>query len=146
VATPRLTVERMALWRQLEDGVAAVQRAIDREMTEECDLPLAWFDVLTVLRERGDVRVSELVDALAEVPSSLSRRLDRMEESGYIERTATPLPTDRRAVTVRATRDGRWLWTDAAVVYRRVLQAQLGQHLTETDEAALQRIVAKFDV
>lgn len=144
MATPRLDAERIALWRQLSVVVGGVQRAIDTELIDECELPLAHFDVLTALRDSGgSMRVGALRDALNDLPSSLSRRLDRMEDDGLVERVATPTPSDRRSVTVKITADGRTSWRDASLVYRRALQQHFARHLTETDTSSLQRISAK---
>jgi DNA-binding MarR family transcriptional regulator len=106
---------------------------------------LAWFEVMSALqRAGGAMRVSKLCSELDDVPSSLSRRLDRMEDEGYVERRATPEPGDRRAVTVTLTREGRSLWRDANVIYRRGVQRYFAQVVTESDIQALQRLLSKL--
>ena len=95
-------------------------------------------------RAGGAMRVSRLCSELDEVPSSLSRRLDRMEGEGFVEREATPEPTDRRAVTVTLTREGRSLWRDASVIYRRGVQKHFAQVVTDSDIVALQRLLSKL--
>ena len=87
----------------------------------------------------------ELCNALEEVPSSFSRRLDRMEDEGLVRRSATKSATDRRAVTVRLTADGRARWRDAAVTYRRLVQQLFAHRLTDTDLLTLQRVFSKFE-
>lgn len=142
---PRLDAERIALWRQSCNVSTAMQRRIDLALTDEHDLPLAWFDALTVLRDAGgSMRVHELCEVLDEVPSSLSRRLGRMEDEGFVRRTYTPKPDDRRAVTVAITAEGRVTWRDANVSYRRLVQEHFARVLTETDVAALQRVWSKL--
>ncbi|HUC32483.1 MAG TPA: MarR family transcriptional regulator [Ilumatobacteraceae bacterium] len=142
---PRLDAERIALWRELCTTSARLQRAVDRTLTDVHGLPLAWFDVLTEIRNGGgSIRVHELCVALDEVPSSLSRRLDRMEHEGLVRRKATPRPDVRRAVTVSSTPDGRAVWRDANISYRRMVQQHFAQRLTETDIAALQRVWGKL--
>lgn len=141
---PRLDAERVALFRSLGIATTALVRRIDADLVEEFDLPLAWFDVMTALqRGGGALRVSELREVLDEVPSSLSRRLDRMEEEGWVGRKATPTPEDRRAVTVTLTKRGRILWRDANVRYRRSVQQHFAKDLSATDIAALQRVIGK---
>ncbi|MGB8859295.1 MAG: MarR family transcriptional regulator [Ilumatobacteraceae bacterium] len=142
---PRLDAERIALWRQFCGVSAMLQRRVDLTLTEEHDLPLTWFDALTDIRAAGgSMRVHELCEALGEVPSSLSRRLDRMEDAGYVRRKHTPQPDDRRAVTVSLTADGRASWRDANITYRRLVQEHFATRLTETDIAALQRVFSKL--
>ena len=142
---PRLDAERIGLWRSLDRTVTAVARQIDADLVDEFDLPLAWFEVMSALqRAGGSRRVSQLCAELGEIASSLSRRLDRMEDEGYVERRATPEPTDRRAVTVVLTREGRSLWRDANVIYRRGVQRHFAQVVTESDIQALQRLLSKL--
>jgi DNA-binding MarR family transcriptional regulator len=74
----------------------------------------------------------------------VSRRLDRLEEEGFVSRTPTPLPDDRRAVTVSLTREGRAEWRDANITYRRMVQQHFANVLSDTDVAALQRIFSKL--
>ena len=92
------------------------------------------------------MRVHELCAVLDEVPSSLSRRLDRMTDDGYLRRKHTPLADDRRAVSVQITAAGRYAWRDANITYRRLVQKYFAQHLTDTDLAALQRVWGKLEV
>jgi DNA-binding MarR family transcriptional regulator len=142
---PRLDAERIGLWRSLDRTVTAVGRQIDADLVDEFDLPLAWFEIMSALqRAGGAMRVSRLCSELDEVPSSLSRRLDRMEGEGFVEREATPEPTDRRAVTVTLTREGRSLWRDASVIYRRGVQKHFAQVVTDSDIVALQRLLSKL--
>ena len=142
---PRLDAERIGLWRSLDRTVTAVGRQIDADLIDEFDLPLAWFEIMSALqRAGGAMRVSRLCSELDEVPSSLSRRLDRMEGEGFVEREATPEPTDRRAVTVTLTREGRSLWRDASVIYRRGVQKHFAQVVTDSDIVALQRLLSKL--
>jgi DNA-binding MarR family transcriptional regulator len=146
---PRLDAERVALLRALTAATTAVSRQIDAELSAEFDLPLAWFEVMTALqRAGGTLRVNELRASLDEIASSLSRRLDRMEEAGYIAREAaahsSQSAADRRAVSVTLTRNGRSLWRDANIAYRRAVQRHFNDVVTDSDVVALQRFVSKL--
>ena len=141
---PRLDAERVALLRALTSATTAVTRQIDAELTTEFGLPLAWFEVMAALqRAGGTLRVSELRAALDEIASSLSRRLDRMEEERYVVRGPSP-SDDKRAVTVTLTREGRSLWRDANITYRRAVQRHFNDVVTESDMLALQRFITKL--
>jgi DNA-binding MarR family transcriptional regulator len=124
-------------------SITAVRRAIDAVLVDEHDMPLAWFDVLGALRDAGGtLRVGQLCEAVGELPSSFSRRLDRMEDEGLVERGDAD-GSDRRRVHVTITGDGRDAWREAGVVYRRALQQHFASRLTDTDIAALHRIIGK---
>ena len=141
---PRLDAERVALLRSLTSATTSVTRQIDADLTSEFGLTLPWFEVMTALqRAGGSLRVNELRTALDEVPSSLSRRLDRMEAEGYISRKGAT-GEDRRAVTVVLTREGRSLWRDANITYRRAVQRYFNQVVTDSDVLALQRFISKL--
>ncbi|MEX0848306.1 MAG: MarR family transcriptional regulator [Ilumatobacteraceae bacterium] len=143
---PRLDAERIGLLRRLSATTESINRRIDADLVDEFDLPLAWFEVMAALaRHGGSMRVSELCTDLDEIASSLSRRLDRMEEQQLVEREATPTATDRRAVTVTLTKDGRSFWRDANVVYRRAVQRHFAQVVTDSDINALHRLLTKLD-
>jgi DNA-binding MarR family transcriptional regulator len=142
---PRLDAERIDLFRSFCQTTTAIMRQIDADLMAEYDVSLAWFDVMSALRRSGgSLRVSELCTLLGEIPSSLSRRLDRMEQAGLVERESSPSPADRRAVAVHLTREGRLFWRDANVIYRRSVQRHFASVVTESDVTALQRLLSKL--
>ena len=55
-----------------------------------------------------------------------------MEAEGYITRQASP-SDDRRAVLVVLTREGRSLWRDANIAYRRAVQRHFAGVLSDDD-------------
>lgn len=142
---PRLDAGRVATWRAFGVMVADMQRKVEAGLVDDYDLPLAWFELLAALQAGGgSLRVGDLCGVLHELPSSLSRRLDRLEEHGFVSRTSNPTADDRRAVTVTLTRDGRAEWRDANITYRRMVQQHFASALTDTDIASLQRILGKL--
>jgi len=143
---PRLDAGRVATWRAFGVVAAEVQRKVEAGLVDDYDLPLSWFEILASLQAAGgSMRVGELCETLHELPSSLSRRLDRLEEQRFVSRTTTSVSDDRRAVLVSLTPDGRAEWRDANITYRRMVQQHFARVLTDTDIAALQRIFSKLD-
>lgn len=141
---PRLDAERLATWRLLTAGVAKLQRAVDAALTSSFDITLEQFEVLGALqRADGSLRLNDLCEELAAVPSSLSRRIDRMESNGWVMRVRGQNQSDGRAVTIVLTRDGRDTWRDANIIYRRMVQNVFARHLSETDLHALGRVFGK---
>jgi DNA-binding MarR family transcriptional regulator len=143
---PRLDAGRVATWRAFGVVAAEVQRKVEAGLVDDYDLPLTWFEILASLQAAGgSMRVGELCETLHELPSSLSRRLDRLEEQRFVSRTTTSVADDRRAVIVSLTPDGRAEWRDANITYRRMVQQHFARVLSDTDIAALQRIFSKLD-
>jgi DNA-binding MarR family transcriptional regulator len=140
---PRLDAARVAAWRELQSVSAELERRIDEDVMAEWDVPLGWFDVLAALaRAGGAARPCDLADDLRLVRSSLSRRLDRLEEEGWVARRRARDADDHRAVVVELTRRGRVLWREMNVTYRRAVQAHVSSRLSDGDVAALTRVLA----
>jgi DNA-binding MarR family transcriptional regulator len=142
---PRLDAERVALWRSFQTAGEVVSRIIEAEMADEFHLSLPQFDLLAVLAANDEqLRVKELCEQLAAVPSSLSRRIDSLVERGYVTREPAPTEDDNRAVMVRLTRMGRLVWRDANIVYRRAIQKAFASELSESDVSAMVRALTKI--
>lgn len=142
---PRLDAERLNLWREWQRAANRAERAIDEALMESDEMPLAWFEVLATLqRSGGTLRVGELCAEVGAVPSSLSRRLDRLEQVGWVQRRPAPTSADGRAVEVALTKEGREMWRDANVTYRRTVQQVFASRLTDTDIAAITRVLGKL--
>lgn len=142
---PRLDAERVALWRSFQTAGEVVSRLIEAEMADEFHLSLPQFDVLAVLAQNNDqLRFKDLCEALAAVPSSLSRRIDALAERGYVTREESASIEDQRAVVIRLTRMGRLVWRDANILYRRAIQREFASDLSETEVGAMARALAKI--
>jgi DNA-binding MarR family transcriptional regulator len=140
---PRLDASRVAAWRELQSVSAELERLIDEDVTAEWEVPLGWFDVLAGLQRMGGrARPSDLAAELRLVRSSLSRRLDRLEEEGWVARHHPGNSDDHRAVVVVLTRRGRTLWREMNVTYRRAVQARVSSLLADADVVDLRRILA----
>lgn len=142
---PRLDAERVALWRSFQTAGEVVSRLIEAEMADEFHLSLPQFDVLAILAQNNDqLRFKDLCEALAAVPSSLSRRIDALTERGYVTREDSNSSDDQRAVMIRLTRMGRLVWRDANILYRRAIQREFASDLSETEVSAMVRALAKI--
>lgn len=143
---PRLDATRLSAWRDAQARIAEVERAIDDQLREEWAVPLGWFDVLAALqRFGGRARPLDVAAELRLPASSVSRRLDRLEEEGWVKRHRDVDDLDRRAVEVELTRRGRRLWREMNVSFRRAVQSRFAGRLTDTDVHDLRRILDKLD-
>jgi DNA-binding MarR family transcriptional regulator len=143
---PRLDAVRLAAWRDLQSIVAELARRIDDDLRTEWAVPLGSFDVLAALRQLGGWARPQDLAALMRIPrSSLSRRLDRLEEEGWVARHRGVDPDDHRAVEVELTPRGRTLWREMNVSYRRSVQAHFAGLLTDDQIEALADANATVD-
>ncbi|WP_435187125.1 MarR family winged helix-turn-helix transcriptional regulator [Streptomyces sp. bgisy126] len=86
----------------------------------------------------GPVRQSELIQSLGLDPSTVTKMLQRLEQSGHVRRG--PDPADRRAVLVEATGKGQALRTGVEDVWRDLEALSLGG-LSPADGAELARLL-----
>jgi DNA-binding MarR family transcriptional regulator len=143
---PRLDAARLGAWRDLTTLLAELTRGVDDDLLLEWTIPLGWFDVLAALQRLGGrARPVEVAAELRLPPSSLSRRLDRLEEEGWVARHREVDPDDRRVVEVELTRRGRNLWREMNVTYRRAVQARFATHLTDDQVRSIAEVVAALD-
>ena len=138
----RLDNVRVGVWRGMQALVGEIERNIDDELRAEWDISLGWFDVLASLQRLGGrARPLDVSSDMRLPPSSVSRRLDRLEEEGWIARHKYGDANDHRAVDVELTKTGRRLWREMSVTYRRSLQALFAVHLDKADIADMQRVL-----
>ncbi|MFP5489688.1 MAG: MarR family winged helix-turn-helix transcriptional regulator [Acidimicrobiia bacterium] len=143
---PRLDATRLAAWRDLQRVVLEVNRSIDDDLRREWAVPLSSFEVLAALRDLDGRARPQDVAAWMRIPaSSLSRRLDRLEEEGWIARHRDVDPEDHRAVEIELTRRGRALWREMSVTYRRAVQQRFAGTLTDAEIAAVTGLNRRFD-
>lgn len=143
----RLDAERLAAWRELQSVTGAIERQIDADLVTEWQVPLASFDVLAALqRAGGRARPHRLADDLRLSRSSLSRRIDRLEEEAWVARSRPPAPADHRAVVVELTPRGRALWRAMNVTYRRAVQRLVATALDDDATVGqLRGVLARLD-
>jgi DNA-binding MarR family transcriptional regulator len=135
--------ERLAVWRAFLSAHATITQSLERELMDERELPLTWYEVLLHLNEAGGrLRMAELSDGLVLNKSSLSRLCDRMVAGGLVRRETAP--EDARGVYAVLTKQGREQLRRAAPTHLRGVYEHFASQLTDTDVAALQRVFAKL--
>lgn len=97
----------MHAWRTFLAAHARLMAALDEELVAGHDLSLAEYEVLVHLSEGppDGVRMSHLAERILVSRSGLTRRIDRLEEQGLVERQVCP--SDRRGQMAVLTPAGR---------------------------------------
>jgi DNA-binding MarR family transcriptional regulator len=127
-------VSRLA--RELEQRLEPVYRAHGLEA--------GWHDVLATLRRSGPfyrLHPSELTGALMLTSSGTTKRLDRLEQAGLIERA--PDPDDRRGTLISLTPAGREL-IDRVSDAHLANEARLLASLTAAERKQLATLLRKL--
>jgi DNA-binding MarR family transcriptional regulator len=104
-------------------------------------LQQGWFDLLAALRRAGapyELNPTSLMRATLLSSSGMTKRLDRIEEAGLIERR--PDPNDRRGTLVRLTRRGKNV-IDRAVETHVNNEKRLLGVLTTAERRTLDRVL-----
>lgn len=123
----------MDAWQTLLRTHAHVIAVLERELVDEADLPLSWYDVLLNLHEAPQrrLRMQELADAVVLSRSGLTRLVDRMAVAGLVQRRHSD--DDRRVIYAILTDGGERRLREAAPVHVRGIEAHFGQYLTESE-------------
>lgn len=133
---PRIPADRLAAWRAFLEAHARVTEVLARELRDEVQLPLAWYDVLVHLQEAEDhrLRMQELAEAVLLSKSGLTRLVDRMESEGLVRRAACT--DDRRGTFAELTTEGFELLRSTAPTHLRGVDAHFTS-LLDDDEVAV---------
>jgi DNA-binding MarR family transcriptional regulator len=104
---PDLNVAPLGLYGRLFRVVHLSDDALAKGLAQY-GLQPGWFDLLAALRRAGapyELNPTQLTRATLLSSSGMTKRLDRMEAAGVIQRR--PDPHDRRGTIVRLTRRGK---------------------------------------
>lgn len=125
----------MVAWRSFLTAHARISEALERELDEERQMPLGWYDVLVQLSEAPEhrLRMADLARAVLLSRAGLTRLVDRMGAAGLVERI--PCEDDRRGTYVSMTSEGRTALDHAAPVHLRGIEEHFGQYLDESEAA-----------
>ncbi|MEU9368322.1 MarR family winged helix-turn-helix transcriptional regulator [Streptomyces avermitilis] len=88
------------------------------------------------LWERGEQRQADLIKTLGLDPSTVTKMLQRLEQSGFV--TRKPSPNDRRAVVVSATRAGQALRDQVRQAWRDLEQITAAGFTQAESQQAMQ--------
>ncbi|MHB1088473.1 MAG: MarR family winged helix-turn-helix transcriptional regulator [Acidimicrobiales bacterium] len=137
--------ERVVLFGLLLETNARLSKSLGLALEAQCDLPLAWFEVLLQLRKSPDgrLKMAQVADAIVHSTGGTTRLIDRLEEAGLVERQLCP--TDRRAIHVAITDLGNQRLDEALSVHLEYLQDTLVSRLSGHERATLTDLLTKLN-
>ena len=138
-----VTDAHLTAWRAFLEANARTIRHLERELADECDLPLTWYDALVQLHEAGGtMRVGDLADHLLISRSATTRFVDRLERNNLIAREVCD--EDRRGMLVVLTQHGNATLRKAAPTHLRGISQYFGSKLSAKEADQLAVIMGKL--
>ncbi len=137
--------EKVELFGLLLETNARLARTLGLELEAQCDLPLAWFEVLLQLRRANDSRLkmNQVADAIVHSTGGTTRLIDRLAEAGLVERQSCP--SDRRAIYVALTSAGDAKLDEALGVHLSYLEKNLAGRLSPSERSTLTGLLTKIN-
>ncbi|MCX4678132.1 MarR family winged helix-turn-helix transcriptional regulator [Streptomyces sp. NBC_01433] len=122
--------------------IARLHRITAGKLLKGLDLYPGQEFLMMHLWDAGAVRQSELIKALDLDPSTVTKMLQRLEQTGHVRRR--PDPADRRAVLVEATDDSCALRTAVEAAWTNLEEHTLAG-LGPAERAELARLLARVE-
>lgn len=131
-------------WVRLLRGHTAALSKVENALKESGLPPLGWYDVLLELQRVGDtgMRPFELERELLLPQYGLSRLLNRIEASGYLERR--PCEEDGRGQILVITKAGKQMRRRMWPTYGKAIKNAIGERLTKDEAVTLDELLSKL--
>jgi DNA-binding MarR family transcriptional regulator len=140
-----LTDKELHTWVTFLRSHAAITTKLAHAMHQEHRMPISWYDVLIHLYHAPEqrLRMQDLADAVILSSSGLTRLLDRMVETGLINRIACA--EDRRVIFAVLTEEGVARLEEILPHHQARIEEYFIAHLTKSEldtiQDALQRVL-----
>lgn len=121
---------------------ARVHRIMAGSLLRDTGLYTGQELLMMQLWERGEQRQSDLIKTLGLDPSTVTKMLQRLEQSGFV--TRKPSANDRRAVVVSATRAGQSLRDRVRQAWRD-LEEVTAAGFTEAEYRQAMEVLARIE-
>ena len=120
---PGLDIAEQKSWQNYLDSTVRLFATLNRQLTDEHQLSLFDVRLLDELDNSpaGRARMGDLAEALASLPSRLTRQVRRLEGQGLVQREASL--HDRRGVVATITDDGRAAARQARTTYAQAVRS-----------------------
>lgn len=143
--TGPITIEadRMDAWVGYLHSHAQIMGRLAADLDEAEQVSLDTYDVLVQLSEAGGaLRHRDLLGHLVMSQPGLSRKVERLESAGLVERR--PDPHDGRGVIVRLSRAGRAALRSAAKVHMAGIEREFARKLSDEEAAVLATVFRRL--
>lgn len=140
----RLSEDELATWRAFIRAHANVTRGLERELEAAGGLTLSELDVLITLEraEGHTLRLTDLAGRVLLTKSGITRLVDRLEETGLVERRRCP--SDRRGFNAVLTARGREAHRRTIGIHLRSVASAFSDHVAESERAPLRAVLERI--
>jgi DNA-binding MarR family transcriptional regulator len=136
----RPDADGLRAWRAFLHAHQVLVERLDRELVEQHDLPLSWYDVLVQVSDAGrELTMGEIAERLLISPSTCTRVVDRMVAAGLVSRRTDD--DDARVRHIGLTASGRGRLRVAAVTHLSGIERYFAGHL----DGDAGRLAAQFE-
>jgi DNA-binding MarR family transcriptional regulator len=136
-----LTPQEAITWEGFVKAHAALARGLDADLRAAHGLPLADFEILSLLSREAcqPVRMAALADSALLSPSGISRAVERLEARSLVRRDRCP--NDRRGTLALLTESGAALVEAASTTHASAIRRRFLQRLTPAQLSALTEVL-----
>jgi DNA-binding MarR family transcriptional regulator len=136
-STRWLNEDEMRAWHSFLAAGALIGRRLDQQLKDEAGLSHTQYEILARLAAApdGELRMTELADALYNSKSGLTYQVTQLEQAGLVERRSCP--SDVRGVIAVLTEAGRRKLEQAAPGHVAMVRELLIDVLTPAQLAVL---------
>lgn len=135
--------DEFRLWRAFLAAQAAILPGIESELGGTMDVSLGDVEVLVALNEDGgQMRMAELADSIRASRSGLTRRIDRLNRQGLVDRAS--VPSDRRGAYAVLTSSGERQLEDVLPRYHSVVSRRFLSILEPDERQTLIRLLERL--
>jgi DNA-binding MarR family transcriptional regulator len=131
-------------WIKLTRTHHHLLNAVEEALKSEDLPPLGWYDVLLELSRAGNngLRPFELEQKLLLPQYGISRLVDKIEKSGYLQRQRCP--DDKRGLRLFITEQGSKVQQKMWPIYATTLNTNIEQKLDRSEQDILVTILSKL--
>lgn len=135
--------DRISSYGRLVEAQRRLHRIFDRSLRDKTGISVVWYEAMLRLARssQGYLTINEMGAALDLTSGGATRLVDRLEESGHIQRVACP--TDRRVSWIELTDEGLEVLKDATEVHLRDLDEHLVSRLTPDQMRTLDELLRR---
>lgn len=140
---PRASISVDA-WVRLLRGHAALRRTLSAQLDAEHDLTISEYEALLRLSRAEDhaMRRVDLAGQLLLTPSGVTRLLDGLERSGYVEKGVCD--SDARVTYAVLTDRGRDKLEQASGTHLAQIKAIFDEHFTAKEQSTLAELLGRL--